>query len=521
MALLHQMQAQYPFGHGELNEMSNARLSRKVQTGSIKMSNGVELPLFGLGTWLADSPEELELALKVALDAGYRYFDTAVQYNNEHIIGKVLEKYFQSGSLKRSDVFITSKLPFYGHRPEDAERHIERSLKRLRVDYIDLYLLHGPYPCKVDGKGDLLQDEDGKPIPDLIPHIDTWRAIGVSNFNQEQIHDLYNQAEIPPHNLQSKDEAELKGALEAAIDAGYRYIDTATLYQNEHIIGEFLEEKFNSGKLKRSDIFITSKLSLLDHSPEKTDKNIQESLKKLRIDYIDLYLIHGPWPFKNFAFGPGQQSEVDLVPHIDTWRVLEKYYKLGKLKSIGLSNFNQQQIQAVYDQAEIKPQNLQSKDEAELKGALEAAIDAGYRYIDTATLYQNEHIIGEFLEEKFNSGKLKRSDIFITSKLSILDHSPEKADKNIQESLKKLRTDYIDLYLIHGPCPFKNFAFGPGQQSEVDLVPHIDTWRVLEKYYKLGKLKSIGLSNFNQQQIQAVYDQAEIKPQNLQVDFFS
>jgi diketogulonate reductase-like aldo/keto reductase len=162
----------------------------------------------------ADSPEELELALKVALDAGYRYFDTAVQYNNEHIIGKVLEKYFQSGSLKRSDVFITSKLPFYGHRPEDAARHIEQSLKRLRVNYIDLYLLHGPYPCKVDGKGDLLQDEDGKPIPDLIPHIDTWRvleqfyrdgkirAIGVSNFNQEQIHDLYNQSEIPPHNLQ-------------------------------------------------------------------------------------------------------------------------------------------------------------------------------------------------------------------------------------------------------------------------------------------------------------------------------
>uniref|UniRef100_A0A914E1P0 NADP-dependent oxidoreductase domain-containing protein n=1 Tax=Acrobeloides nanus TaxID=290746 RepID=A0A914E1P0_9BILA len=162
----------------------------------------------------------------------------------------------------------------------------------------------------------------------------------------------------------------------------------------------------------------------------------------------------------------------------------------------------------------------QSKDETELKGALEAAIDAGYRYIDTATGYQNEHIIGEFLEEKFNSGKLKRSDVFITSKLTPINHIPEKADKNIQESLKKLKTDYIDLYLIHGPWPFKNFAFGPGQQSEPDLVPHIDTWRVLEKYYKLGKLKSIGLSNFNQQQIQAVYDQAEIKPQNLQVDFF-
>jgi len=82
------------------------------------------------------------------------------------------------------------------------------------MDHIDLYLLHGPYPCKADGKGDLLQDENGKPIPDLTPIIDTWRvlerfykegkirAIGVSNFNQQQLKDLYHQAEIKPHNLQ-------------------------------------------------------------------------------------------------------------------------------------------------------------------------------------------------------------------------------------------------------------------------------------------------------------------------------
>uniref|UniRef100_A0A914C8J5 NADP-dependent oxidoreductase domain-containing protein n=1 Tax=Acrobeloides nanus TaxID=290746 RepID=A0A914C8J5_9BILA len=209
MALLHERQSHYPFGHGELNEMSPARLSQKVHTGSIQMSQSEYLAALE-----ADSSEELELALKVALDAGYRYFDTAVQYNNEQIIGKVLEKYFQNGCLKRSDVFISSKLPFYGHRQEDAERHILESLKRLRVDYIDLYLLHGPYPCKADAKGDLVQDDDGQPIPDLVPHIETWRvlekfyrmgkikALGVSNFNRQQLLDLYHKADIKPHNLQ-------------------------------------------------------------------------------------------------------------------------------------------------------------------------------------------------------------------------------------------------------------------------------------------------------------------------------
>jgi len=169
----------------------------------------------------------------------------------------------------------------------------------------------------------------------------------------------------------------------------------------------------------------------------------------------------------------------------------------------------------------------QAYDSAQLTQALDVALESGYRHIDTAEMYLNENIIGDFLESKFKSGKFKRSDIFITSKLAPFWHQPDYAEWAIDESLKNLKTDYIDLFLIHNPCPYKpikGLDTGKNREKwlhnelEIDLTPHIETWKVLEKYYKEGKLKSIGISNFSPKQIQELYDQAEIKPMNLQVE---
>jgi alcohol dehydrogenase (NADP+) len=153
-------------------------------------------------------------------------------------------------------------------------------------------------------------------------------------------------------------------------------------------------------------------------------------------------------------------------------------------------------------------------DEKQLDSALRAALDCGYRYIDTAEIYKNEHVIGAVVEEYIKNGKFKREDIFITTKLPLYGH--DDPEKYIKQSLEKLRTDYIDLYLIHAPIPFDSFKREGG--SNPVLIPHIETWKTLEKFYNDGKLKSIGLSNFNEQQIQELYDQATIKPQNLQVE---
>ncbi|KAH7718841.1 oxidoreductase, partial [Aphelenchoides avenae] len=176
--------------------------------------SSLKLPLIGLGTRNPmTNVEELKAGLRAAFDAGYRFIDTAYIYYNESIIGEVLQEYYDSGKLRRADVFICSKLPCFAHNPKDAEEVLKESLHALRTDYIDLYLIHQPTPLK-RGPSGAARDVDGRFIPDLVPHIVTWtfmekfhkrgvlRFIGLSNFNRDQIEDICRKAEIMPHHLQ-------------------------------------------------------------------------------------------------------------------------------------------------------------------------------------------------------------------------------------------------------------------------------------------------------------------------------
>jgi len=177
------------------------------------LSNGVEFPMIGLGTWLSDDRALFKTALRTALDTGYRAIDTATLYGNEDVIGEVLQEYFDAGKLARKDIFITTKLPPFGHA--NPALFIQKSLDKLHLDYLDLYLMHQPdsYKLAPDNNSAVL-DSKGKPVLDPTPVIDTWRifeeyykkgalkAIGISNFNTTEIQDLFDKAEIKPHNLQ-------------------------------------------------------------------------------------------------------------------------------------------------------------------------------------------------------------------------------------------------------------------------------------------------------------------------------
>ncbi|KAI6189371.1 Aldo-ket-red domain-containing protein [Aphelenchoides bicaudatus] len=182
-----------------------------MAVGYIEMSNGQKLPHLGLGMWLAYDHAELKQALRAALDAGYRYFDTASGYGNESALGDVLQEYYDAGKLKREDIFITSKLPYDSHETEAAEKSLKKSLENLRTNYLDLYLIHAPLPFKINDESSFTKENL---IPLDIPLIETWsfmerqykagtlKSIGISNFNARQIRELYQQAEVKPHNLQ-------------------------------------------------------------------------------------------------------------------------------------------------------------------------------------------------------------------------------------------------------------------------------------------------------------------------------
>lgn len=129
----------------------------------------------------------------------------------------------------------------------------------------------------------------------------------------------------------------------AAINAGYRHIDTAAAYGNEASVGEGIRL---SG-VNREDLFITTKLWVADFGYENTLKACEESLKKLGLDYIDLYLIH--WPCVKKVDENWKEINADV------WKAFEKLYKNGKIRSIGLSNFLPEHIEELKNSCEIMP----------------------------------------------------------------------------------------------------------------------------------------------------------------------
>jgi len=161
-----------------------------------------------------------------------------------------------------------------------------------------------------------------------------------------------------------------------------------------------------------------------------------------------------------------------------------------------------------------------ARDEDELAIALDAALEDGYRHIDTAFFYENEAIIGKVLKKWLEAGKIKRNDLFITTKLPSIGVHPDRVELFIKKSLANLQLDYVDLYLVHTPIGFK---YEEGVVRPTKLVPegktdHAGVWKKMEEQVDAGRAKNIGLSNYNISQIETVLKTARIKPANLQVE---
>src|SRR3954452_8452248 len=149
-------------------------------------------------------------------------------------------------------------------------------------------------------------------------------------------------------------------ATRAALEAGFRQLDASERYRNEKEVGEAMQEVFKAGEIRREDVFVATKLWNNNHRPERVKPAFEASLEKLRLDYVDLYLIHTP-----FAFQPGDEQDprdadgrviYDTgVTLLDTWRALEHLVDEGKCKAIGLSDVNLEHTKEIFDAARIKP----------------------------------------------------------------------------------------------------------------------------------------------------------------------
>lgn len=178
----------------------------------VTLANGYKMPMFALGTYMSQ-PGEVEKAVMSAIDLGYRHIDTALFYMNEREIGTAIQAKIKDGTVKREDLFITTKLWNNYHKEESVVGACKKSLENLGLTYIDLYLIHWPFAFQ-EGEDLMPRDKDGKILLSDIDYIETWRgmeecvhkqltrSIGVSNFNSEQVARLMKSAKIVPVNNQ-------------------------------------------------------------------------------------------------------------------------------------------------------------------------------------------------------------------------------------------------------------------------------------------------------------------------------
>lgn len=164
---------------------------------TVRLNNGIEMPLLGFGVFQMTDAAECERAVIEAIETGYRLIDTAASYQNETQVGNGIR---QSG-IDRDDLFVTTKLWLQDTSYEGAKAQFERSLNRLQLDYVDLYLIHQPYG-DVHGAWRAMEE---------LLQVGKTRAIGVSNFHPDRLVDLMafnkvvpavNQIEVNPFNQQ-------------------------------------------------------------------------------------------------------------------------------------------------------------------------------------------------------------------------------------------------------------------------------------------------------------------------------
>ena len=188
--------------------------SSDLQLTRIPLNNGSgHMPALGFGTLIPDAAVTIT-ATRGALEAGFRHFDCAERYRNEREVGEALQAGLAAGGIAREEIFVTTKLWNSNHRPERVEPAFNASLDRLRLDYLDLYLIHTPFAFQAGDEQDP-RDQNGNVIYDAgVTLLDTWkameslvdqgrcRAIGLSDITLDGLLPIYEAARIKPAAVQ-------------------------------------------------------------------------------------------------------------------------------------------------------------------------------------------------------------------------------------------------------------------------------------------------------------------------------
>ena len=258
------------------------------RNSTYELSNGVRIPVLGFGTWQSADGDEAYNAVLSALRAGYRHIDTAAAYENEESVGKAINDFMKESGVSRKDLFVTTKLWNGDHGRTLTEKAIDSSLSKLRLDYLDLYLIHWPNPLKFRDCWEEKNAESWKEMEDACRD-GKIRAIGVSNFWEHHIEALLktasikpvvNQIKICPGQSQKK-LVEYSKKLGMVVE-GYSPLGTGAIFSNEFM-------KSLSEKYKRSIAQICIRWSL-QSGCVPLPKSVTESRIKENLNVFDFEL---------------------------------------------------------------------------------------------------------------------------------------------------------------------------------------------------------------------------------------
>lgn len=181
----------------------------------------------------------------------------------------------------------------------------------------------------------------GEVCPLKRPHkMRIWGTMGTMTVPQISFNDDREMPQLGLGTYKLNDDECIRVVREA-IDLGYRHFDTATLYKNEEALGTALNQAIDAGDVSREDLFITSKVWHSHHGAQKAEQAFQESMEKLKLDYLDLYLIHWPWPQGGL--------------YVETFESIARLQGMGQIASIGVANFYEKVLEELIDKTGITP----------------------------------------------------------------------------------------------------------------------------------------------------------------------
>ncbi|XP_053384414.1 aldo-keto reductase family 1 member B7-like isoform X2 [Mercenaria mercenaria] len=465
----------------------------------LPLINGTgSIPTIGLGTFVFEQgkPEKGEAATSAAVDARYRHFDCAWNYGTQECVGRALEKKIKDGIIERKDIFITTKLWNTHHNPKLVMEELKDSLKKLQTDYVDMFLIHWPMGLQdQDFSRNVIspKDKNGKQLCACYPLEDIWKIEIWPYFSNKRLTKFCKDKGMvvtayAPFGCPSRPwkEAEEPCPFE------------------DPVLLEIAERKGKSVAQVIIRFHLQNGISMVP-------KSVTPSRIKENINVFDFELSEEDME-KIKALDRNLRVFKELTDHFNMdLQTLPLTNGTGSIPTIGLGTFT------VFGQRG-KPE--------EVEAATSAAVDAGYRHFDCAWNYGTQEGIGRALEKKIKDGVIERKDIFITTKLWDTHHNPKLVMEELKDSLKKLRTDYVDMFLIHWPTALQDQDFSGDKIAPADengkvlwaCYPLEDIWKEMEKCQHAGMARNIGISNFNSKQTDRIFKCCTIKPTNMQIE---